>query len=50
MAQGDAAAQLVTIGMEAADRRGEAAKAVAGITVQDRLAVELPAGSWEDGD
>jgi len=51
MAQGNAAAQLVAIGVEAAaDRRGQAAKAAAGIAVQDRLAIELPAGSGEDGD
>lgn len=51
VAQGDAAAQLVAVGVDAgANRRGEAAKAVAGIAVQHHLSVELLAGAGEDGD
>ena len=51
VAQGNAAAQLVAVGVDAgADRRGEAAKAVAGIAVQHHLPVELLAGAGEDGD
>ena len=51
MAQGDAAAQLVAVGVDAgADRRREAAKAVARIAVQHHLPVELLGGAREDGD
>ena len=51
MAQGDATAQLVAAGVDAAADGGrQAAKAIAGIAVQHDLAIELPVGPGEDRD
>jgi len=51
VAQGDAAAQLMTVGSDdAGDGRGQAAKAIAGIAEQHHLAIELLVGLGEDGD
>ena len=51
MADGDAAAQLVAVAVEAgAEGGGMAAKAIAAVAMQGHRFVGLPAGAGEDGD